>query len=206
MATSLYLVRHGETDANRDGLALGRADVPLNECGLGQAERLREALKNEPFAAIYSSPLSRTLKTAEVITVTRGLDVTVEKSLVEMDVGDLDGLTFAEVRERYPSLLERWTSPDGPNERLPGGERLLDVHARATEFLNRIRELHPTDSVCAVTHNFVILTILADVLVGGIGSFRRLRHSVAAISVLEVEGSRWRVVRMNDTSHLDDGR
>lgn len=204
--TRLYLVRHGETDANRDGLALGRADVPLNERGLWQAARLREALKDEHFTAVFSSPLSRTLKTAELIAADRGLDVIVENSLIEMDVGDLDGLTFAEVRERYPGLLRRWSSPDGSDEQLPGGERLLDVHARATEFLNRTRDLYPTESVCAVTHNFVILVMLADVLGLRIGSFRRLRHSLAAISVIEVEGSRWQVLRMNDTSHLDEGR
>jgi len=204
--TRLYLVRHGETDANRDGLALGRANVLLNERGVWQAGRLRERLEDEPFAAVYSSPLSRTRKTAEMIAVDREIDVTTDEALVEMDVGELDGLTFAEVRERHPNLLQRWVSADGPEERLPGGERLLDVSARATEFLNGIRELHPAELVCAVTHNFVILTILADVLGIGIGSFRQLRHSLAAVSELEADGSRWRIVRMNDTTHLDDHR
>jgi len=204
--TRLYLVRHGETDANRDGLALGRANVPLNERGVWQAERLRETLEDEPFAAVYSSPLSRTRKIAEMIASEHSLDVTIEEALVEMDVGELDGLTFAEVRERHLGLLQRWSSADGPGERLPGGERLLDVSARATEFLNGVRDLHPAELVCAVTHNFVILTILADVLGIGIRSFRQLRHSLAAVSELEADGSRWRIVRMNDTSHLDDRR
>ena len=123
--TRLYLVRHGETDANRDGLALGRANVLLNERGVWQAGRLRERLEDEPFAAVYSSPLSRTRKTAEMIAADREIDVTTDEALVEMDVGELDGLTFAEVRERHPNLLQRWVSADGPEERLPGGERQL---------------------------------------------------------------------------------
>jgi broad specificity phosphatase PhoE len=201
--TRVFLVRHGETDANRDSLALGRADVRLNDAGLMQAQLLAESLAPEPFAALYSSPLQRTQQTAQRIAEGRELDVETDSSLIEMDVGELDGLTFAEVRRQHPDLLQRWVSPDGPEYPMPGGERLLDVHARALEFLNRVREGHPARTICAVTHNFVILMILAEVLALQLASFRRLRHSVAAVSVLEAEGDHWRLVRMNDTHHLD---
>lgn len=201
--TRLFLVRHGQTDANRDGLALGRADVPLNEFGVSQARCLARALADEPFAAIYTSPLQRTRQTAREIVADRRIDVGVDMELIEMEVGEMDGLTFGEVRKRYPDFLRIWTSPDGPTHRMPGGERLVDVHARAAEFLDRSMRLHPDESACAVTHNFVILTMLVHVLGVDLASFRRLRHSVAAISVLEVEGGRWRIVRMNDTRHLE---
>jgi probable phosphoglycerate mutase len=75
----LYLVRHGETESNRAGLALGRADVPLNEKGLWQAARVGEALAQEPIAAVYTSPLTRARQTAEPIAVHRGLTPVAEQ-------------------------------------------------------------------------------------------------------------------------------
>ena len=199
----LFLVRHGQTDANRDGLALGRLDISLNELGLSQVRRVAGALADEPFAAVYTSPLQRTRQTADEIVADRDLDIQVDESLIEMDVGEMDGLTFREVRERYPDFLQTWMSPEGPTHRMPGGERLVDVHSRAVNFLDHVMQRHPEESTCAVTHNFVILTTLVHVLGIDLASFRRLRHAVAAISVLEVEGDRWRIARMNDTRHLE---
>jgi broad specificity phosphatase PhoE len=200
----LYLVRHGETDHNRNSLALGRADVPLNDRGTSQATRLGEALAVEPISAIYSSPLARALQTADAVASRRGLKVQVKPGLIEMDIGEADGLTFPEVRERFPGLLETWVTDEGPNHRMPGGERLSDVQKRAWDCVQSLATLHPNDAVCAVTHNFVILSILTAALGVDLAAFRRLRHAVAAISVLEVGPSRIRIKRMNDTCHLDE--
>lgn len=203
MVTRLFLVRHGETESNRKGLALGRADVPLNEVGTQQAARLAAALGNEPIAAIYSSPLSRTLETANRIAETLGFEARIDESLIEMDVGELDGLDFAVVRERYPGFIETWLSRDGPDAPMPGGESLRDVQERALGFLDRVTAEYEAATACAVTHNFVILTMLASVMSGDLASFRRLKHGVAAISILEWDGKLWRVAKMNDTCHLD---
>lgn len=203
MTTRLFLVRHGETESNRKGLALGRSDPPLNERGLEQAEALGSALCTERFAAVYSSPLSRARDTARPIAEGCGVEVTVDDSLIEMDVGALDGLDFASVRERYPDFIEKWLSVDGPSEAMPGGESLRAVQERGAAFLDRVADEHESESVCAVTHNFVILALLATVLGMELSSFRRLRQGVAAVSVLEREGGVWRVLKMNDTCHLD---
>lgn len=203
MTAHLFLVRHGETESNRKGLALGRADVPLNDLGKEQAQRLGEALRGEPISAVYSSPLSRTRETAGRIADALGLDVLIDQSLIEMDVGELDGLEFAEVRERYPGFIETWLSGEGPEHPMPGGESLGDVQKRASEFLARTAAEHEGEAVCAVTHNFVILTTLVSVLGVELSAFRRLRHAVAAVSAVEWDGKVWRVVKMNDTCHLD---
>jgi broad specificity phosphatase PhoE len=203
VTTRLLLVRHGETESNRKGLALGRADVPMNGLGQEQATQLAEALRREPIGAVYTSPLSRTRETAGRIGDALGLDVLIDDSLIEMDVGELDGLEFAEVRERYPEFIETWLSQDGPDHAMPGGESLRDVRDRAWRFVERTAKEHAGETVCAVTHNFVILTMLASALGIELGSFRRLRHGVAAISVLEWDGKVWRVAKMNDTCHLD---
>ena len=199
----LFLVRHGETESNRRGLALGRDDVPLNEKGRSQAQRLGRALAREPLAAVYSSPLRRTLDTARAVAAPHGLDVTIDERLIEMDIGEAEGLTFAEVGSRFPGLMANWVGPSGPTHPMPGGERLLDVQQRAWPLLDDLAARHAEQTVAAVTHNFVILTLLARVLGLDLAQFRRLRHSVAAISVLDVTPRRVSLVRMNDTCHLE---
>jgi len=201
----LFLVRHGETESNRLGLALGRSDVPLNERGVLQSERLGEALSGEPLAAVYASPLRRTLETARAVAGPHGLEVTVEERLIEMEIGELDGLTFAEVRTRYPGLLEEWVSGPGPNMPMPGGERLVDVQERAWSTVTELAARHAEEAVAAVTHNFVILSLLTKVLGMELSQFRRLQHAVAAVSVVDFTPGRTLVVRMNDTCHLEGG-
>ena len=199
------MVRHGETESNRRGLALGRADVPLNELGLRQARCLGETLAREPIAAVYASPLRRALDTAAAIAAKHGLDVQMEGGLIEMDIGEAEGLTFVEVRERFPDLVQNWGGPKGPSFLMPGGERLLDVQARAWTTVQSLAARHPQGSVCAVTHNFVILSVLASALGIDLANFRRLRHSVAAIAVIDFRPAAVRVLRLNDTCHLDAG-
>ncbi len=198
----LYLVRHGETESNRLGLALGRDDVPLNERGLRQAGQVAGALAGESLAAVYSSPLQRTLNTARAIAEGHGLEVGVEERLIEMEIGEVEGLPFAEVRSRYPDFLEMWASPEGPTRPMPGGERLLDVQERAWSAVNDLAGRHGDGAVAAVTHNFVILSLLARVLGIELAQFRRLRHSVGAIAELEFSPKGVMVVRLNDTCHL----
>ena len=199
----LFIVRHGETESNRRGLALGRADVPLNEHGRWQAGRLAKSLAAEPLAAVYASPLGRTMDTARAIAAEHRMDIQVEPDLVEMDIGEMDGLTFAEVRSRYPRLLEAWAGTEGPETPMPGGERLVDVQQRAWAALQFITMRHPDEKVCVVTHNFVILSLVATVLKIDLSHFRRLRQAVAAITILDVASERVRIVRLNDICHLD---
>ena len=199
----LILVRHGETDTNKARLALGQADVELNEHGRWQAQRLAVSLKREPIAAIYSSPLKRTLSTAEPIASSHGLEVQVDDGLIEMDIGEMEGLTFQQVRERHPHFLQVWLGDQAAHEAMPGGERLLDVQERAWQTIERIRERQEHGTVAVVTHNFVILTLFCRVLGLELADFRRLRLSVAAKSVLEMGRDRIIVVGFNDTCHLD---
>ncbi|MEE8369616.1 MAG: histidine phosphatase family protein [Dehalococcoidia bacterium] len=201
----LFLIRHGETESNRLGLTLGRADVPLNEHGRWQAQRLAEALAAEPLAAIYSSPLSRTRDTAAAIARQHNLEIQIEPDLTEMDIGETEGLLFADLRARFPGLLETWASPQGPTQPMPGGERLIDVRTRAWQTIQAITSRHPEETACAVTHNFVILSLLTIALGIELADFRNLRHSVGAISILEFNGERVRLLRLNDTCHMDSG-
>jgi len=199
----LILVRHGETDTNKAGLALGQADVELNEHGRWQAQRLASSLKDGPIDAIYCSPLKRALATAQPIASSHGLEVQVDEGLIEMDIGEMEGLTFQQVGERYPHFLQLWLGGQAAYEAMPGGERLLDVQERAWQAIERIHGRQEQGTVAAVTHNFVILTVLCRALGLELADFRRLRHSVAAKSVLEMGRDRIIVLSFNDTCHLE---
>src|SRR5947208_3207965 len=118
----LIVVRHGETDYNRDGLVLGQADVPLNETGLRQAAALEFALASEDIVAIYTSPLQRAMSTAESIASPHDLPVTADGRLIEMDIGELEGMTGAEMVEQHPDLMANWGGSKGPTYRMPGSE------------------------------------------------------------------------------------
>lgn len=199
----LILARHGETSANRDGLGLGLQDVPLTDRGRQQAEALAEALAGTKVHAVYSSPLLRAMDTARAVAARHGLDVVADEGLTEMDVGELDGLTFDEMRGRYPDFLSRWLGEEAGTLRMPGGgESLLDVQDRARDALQRIAQRHDRETVVVVTHNFTIHAVLCDALNMPICEFRRLRHDLAAVSTLDLRDGRAVVLCLNDTCHL----
>ena len=198
----LFIVRHGETEYNRQNLALGQEDVPLNETGRHQAEALGRALEGERLSVIYASPLVRASRTAEAIAKPYGMEVVIDDGLIEMDVGEMDGLPFADVREQFPGFIERWLGPEGSNERMPGGERLVDVRDRADAALSAIVKRHEGERVCLVSHNFVILSLLTQLMGLELAGFRRFSHSVAAITRVEWRRGAPVVVSLNDTCHL----
>jgi broad specificity phosphatase PhoE len=199
----VVLVRHGETESNRERLALGREDVPLNERGRRQAAALAASLEGVPLAAVYSSPLRRALETARPLADARGLEVQVEDGLIEMAVGELEGLSPQELRDGHGDFLRDWFSSRAGELRMPGGESLQDVQDRAWAVIERLRERHPEDTVAVVTHNFTISAILCRVLGLPLASFRRLRHDLGARALLDIREDRAVVVSLNDTCHLE---
>ena len=199
----LILVRHGETESNRERLALGREDVPLNERGRRQAAALTASLAGVLATAIYASPLRRAVETARPLAEALGLEVQVDEDLIEMAVGDLEGLSPQELSDRHGDFLREWFSTQAGNLRMPGGESLQDVQDRAWAAIERLRERHPEETVVVVTHNFTIHAILCRALGLPLASFRRLRHDLAAKAVLELRDDRVIVISLNDTCHLE---
>ena len=199
----LILVRHGETESNRERLTLGREDVPLNEKGRRQAAALVSALTGLPVAAIYASPLRRAVETARPLAEALGLEVQSDEDLIEMDVGEMEGLSPQGMREQYGDFLREWLSPRAGTLRIPGGESLQDVQDRAWAAVERLRGRHAEETVVVVTHNFTIHVILCRALGLPLASFRRLRHDLAAKAVLDVRDDRAVVISLNDTCHLE---
>lgn len=105
---NLILVRHGETEWNRTGRCQGVADIDLNHNGKKQIGELARSLKDEDISAVYSSDLKRAVETAEEIASYHKLKVRIDRDFREMDQGELEGLGFDEIRERYGHLLKEW--------------------------------------------------------------------------------------------------
>ena len=199
----LLLFRHGETAHNAERLALGRQDVPLNERGRAQAQAIaRKYGDGSGIAAVYASPLQRAVATASPLAEALGLTVQTQPALIEMDIGELEELSFTAVRERYPDFVRRWLSDDCADAQMPGGESARQVQERAWPAIERIRERHPEDTVAVVTHNFVLLMTLCRVLHLPIERFRGIRQDLGAVSVLELSPERETVVTLNDRCHL----
>ena len=198
----LILVRHGETDANKRGLIQGVSAAPLNELGLAQAEAAARAVEFEAPFALYASPLLRAAQTAAAIARRAGIEPLTESGLIEMDVGDFDGLTGRELRERFPDVMRRWDE-NAFYTALPGGESLADVQARAWRTIQNLAQRHePDDTVVAVTHNFTIQMIVCSTLDMPPNGFRRLKVDLGSITRMDVDARRTALVSLNETMHL----
>jgi broad specificity phosphatase PhoE len=197
----LLLIRHGQTDHNRDSLTLGRADVPLNDRGRLQARAVAASFLRPPDA-IYTSPLARCRETADAIAGQTGAKITVDERLIEMDVGEMEHLTRDELRARYPEFLRAWLSPEVADARMPGGESLREVQDRAWPAVEAAIGAHRDGTIVLVSHTFVIRAILCRAMGLPLAEFRRLKQSLAAISAVDFARGEATVARLNDISHL----
>jgi broad specificity phosphatase PhoE len=170
--TKVLLSRHGETDWNRDRRFQGHADPPLNESGRRQAHQLADALDAAGVDAVYASDLRRALETAEIVAARLQLAVTTLPDLREVDVGEWEGLTLAEVEKLSPDGLRRWRD-DG----LPGwvsGESFETLAARMVRALLAVASLHPTGTALVISHGAAIRAVRAHAAGVDYGTSRTL--------------------------------
>jgi probable phosphoglycerate mutase len=200
--TRIILVRHGETEWNRVERFRGRADLPLNDTGLAQAEDTgrRIAAEYRPVA-VYSSPLSRAVKTAEAIAGHFTLPVQVHAGLIDIDYGQWQGLTPDKAKERWAEVVDAWYNTPH-TARIPGGETLDELRARAMGTVNELAARHQGQTIVLVAHTVINRIILLGVLSMENDRFWRLRQDTCAINVFEVKGSVFTLVSLNDTCHL----
>jgi broad specificity phosphatase PhoE len=150
--TTIYLVRHGETDWNAEARWQGHADPPLNGRGREQARALEARLADVPFEAVYSSDLRRARETAEIVAAGRDLAIVLDPALREIDVGPWEGLTNRDVAERFPG-----------GER-PGGETIEAFRERVLEAIREICRRHDGGNVLVVAHGGCARTIQRHLL------------------------------------------
>lgn len=150
----LYLIRHGETEGNRQGRYIGWADPPLTPGGQQQAASLAQRLAGPPIRAVLSSDLSRAMETARPIAAALGLTLQPHPGLREANFGAWCGLTYEEIRQREPERIDAWLG-DPERHAPPGGETLAELRQRALAAL-------PSHGPAAVvSHGGTLRAILA---------------------------------------------
>jgi alpha-ribazole phosphatase len=182
--TRLLLIRHAEPEAEARGRCYGTLDIGVSDEGLRQADRLARALAEVGLAAIYTSPRRRALQTASALGRVHGLAPVVDERLCEIDFGDFEGRTYAEIEREHPDLFRRWM--ETPTEiEFPNGESYERLQARALLALSSILDHHRRDTVAVVTHGGIARAILADCLsIPNAGLFR-IDQSYGAISIVD---------------------
>lgn len=158
--TEFYIVRHGETDSNTRQACLGLKDAEMNEKGQEQVRRLALRLKDVSFDAVYASPLSRTMETAQTITKN---PIIMNYGFIERDFGIWDDMTFEEIEIEYPKEYTEWQN-DFYHYSVPRGESSAHVQERVSKALDRILEKHKDERILIVTHLGAARHILSHLL------------------------------------------
>jgi len=192
----LYLVRHGETELNKQYRYIGRTDVGLSAEGKRQAEALAEYLKAEGITAIYSSDLKRAAQTAGIIAKPLSINIKLTKDLREIDFGDWEGLTYAEIDALDHEYFQSWMN-DPVAVAIPGGERWDRFEHRVLRAVESIVEHEKDGNVIAVSHGGPIRIIMTH-LNGDDGEyFKAFWPSPGGLSVVEIEGLTRRILLEN---------
>jgi 2,3-bisphosphoglycerate-dependent phosphoglycerate mutase len=200
--TRIFALRHGETAWNVDTRIQGQLDVPLNETGRWQAERLAQALADEPLAAVYASDLARAHETALAVGRVAGVPVLSEPGLRERGFGRFEGHTFAEIEQRWPQESLRWRrrEPDfGPG----GGETLRGFYARCIGAAARIAAAHPGQAIALVAHGGVMDCLYRAALHIELQAPRTWQLGNASINRLLYTEAGFGMVGWSDTLHLE---
>ncbi|HEY1092056.1 MAG TPA: histidine phosphatase family protein [Burkholderiaceae bacterium] len=200
-ATRVILIRHGETDWNADTRIQGQLDIPLNARGREQAQRLADALAGETIDQIYASDLQRARATAEAVGATRGQPVLLERALRERAFGSFEGLSWAEIEERFPQDSARWRAREA--DFAPGGgERLADFYARSVSTVTRLAALHPGQSLVIVAHGGVLDCVYRAAQRLDLDAKRSWALGNACINRLLFTDEGFSLIGWNDDNHL----
>jgi len=199
--STLLLVRHGETALNSSERYWGHTDVKLGALGIKQAERLRELLAEENIDAIYSSDLERAWKTAEIIASRHKTDIITCAELKEVNFGELEGLTFNEIAQRYPEVVKAWIEGK-PGLKYPGGESLSEFAERVTSFTRRLKNVAPEQTALIVAHSGVLRLLMCHLMDIGQENWWRFKLDFASLSVMETNSRGAILMSLNNISHL----
>ena len=197
----IVLVRHGETEWNVSEIFRGRIDVDLNETGLKQAELLGEYLSERDIEAIYSGPLKRALKTAQAIARHHQLDVQISPGLIDMNLGEWEGLERRLVAEKYKESYDLWmTRPE--KVKIPGGESLADVKERAAVLIDEVTTRY-SGTVVLVSHRVPCKVLICALLGLDDSHFWNIEQGNCGITTFNYRNGQFILTEHNNTSFLE---
>jgi len=197
----VILIRHGETDWNKEQIFRGRIDVALNEVGLAQARTVQATLKDVQINAIYSSPLSRALETARVVGEGRNCEIRIEEGFIDIDFGRWQGLSHQKVKEDYKDLYEMWLSKP-QMVTFPEGESLEEVQKRSMKALEKVIKKHPEETLAIISHRVLNKVLLCSILGLELSHFWYIKQDTCALNRFEYKDDKYYLTLLNDTCHL----
>jgi len=199
--TRIYLVRHGETEWNKEKVFRGGIDIPLSERGRKEALALAEFLAKERIQFIYCSPLKRAKETSKPLAEKTGIKTEILEGLIDMNFGEWEGKSISDVEKDYPELFKLWVSQ--PEKVVfPKGETLSQVRDRAMSALKRVVKNHSEGTGVVISHRVICKLLLLSVLGAEISSFWRVQQDLACVNLLEWAQNHWVVHLVNETYHL----
>ena len=200
--TTTILLRHGDTQLSPEHRFSGMRDLPLSDSGIRQAQAAACRLATGvPVDAVVSSPLRRAFDTAVIAAAKLGLTAVINDDLRETDFGEWEGLTLAEVQQRWPAAAAAWRHD--PEQAPPGGESFADVAHRVEKACDRLLRDHDGRTVLVVSHVTPIKLLLCRALGVQLGTIYRLYLGSACINEIQWYGDGFTAVHcVNDTSHL----
>jgi probable phosphoglycerate mutase len=202
-ATRVIAVRHGETAWNVDTRIQGQLDIPLNDTGRWQAQRLAQALAGEPLQAVYASDLGRALETAQALADAVGLEVITDPGLRERGFGIFEGRTWKEIEQQWPDLSARWRKRD-PEFGPEGGETLASFYDRCIGAATRIAAAHAGQHIALVAHGGVLDCLYRAGSRIELQAPRTWQLGNAGINRLLYTPEGFTLVGWGDTFHLED--
>jgi probable phosphoglycerate mutase len=202
--TRILAIRHGETAWNVDTRIQGQLDIPLNEKGRWQAQRLARALAaRDPIHAIYSSDLLRAWDTALSISDATRVPLVTHEGLRERGFGLFEGKTFVEIEARWPADALRWRKRD-PHWSPEGGESLAQMRERVGQTLHELAARHPGEQIVLVAHGGVMDLLYRAATGQDLQAPRTWQLVNTAVNRLLWTPQGLTLVGWSDTSHLDD--
>lgn len=201
MLTIIYLIRHGQTSWNKEGIFRGRTDIGLDETGLKQAEYVGRSLKNLKIDKIYSSPLSRAWQTAQIIGKFHNLEVQTLEGIIDMSFGNWEGRYHLEIKEKDSERYKKWMEAPHLVD-IPGGESLDQVRKRAIASLEEVIESNPGKNIVLVSHRVINKVIICGILGLDNSHFWQIAQDPTAINIIHFRNGNYILSLMNDTCHL----
>ena len=198
---NILLIRHGETDWNKERRLQGHLDIGLNDTGIEQAKLLGQVLSKEKIDAAYSSDLSRALATANAVAAHHDMAVYLDKSLRERCYGEIEGMTYAQIEQELPENHQAWHGRN-PDFRPQGGESLRDFYDRVVEGATRIASAHLGQTIVMVAHGGVLDCMYRAATNMPIEQERHFDLLNTSLNRLTYDGEHFHLVSWGDVSHL----
>jgi len=198
----LLLCRHGQTGFNAALRFQGQIEEPLSEFGRQQAQRLAKRLAEEPIDVAYTSDLGRALETTTIALAGRPVPLHVDPRLREVAFGRWEGMTFAEIKDKYPDDVAG-RDRDRVDYAMPGGESLEHLAQRVRGFMEDVLPRHHGESILFIAHGGTVNAVISMLLDIPLTSWWRLRNHNANLNVLHFTPDGPRLASFNDTCHLE---